>query len=199
MNSFNVSDNIGFDGYSYYCRRCGKAGYQKATGVRGHLALCEGTLIRKGIPTTSCNQLPSGNGAGLQNPVANRLQPVRYPYDGGLGGDQLQPVAPVVGPGNYQQLSAIQQEQAILRQQVNQLKNEYSHMLVQGNQPARQDDKSRWMVPLLVGLVVVILISQQKCDCSNVKSSGSSSSIASRAAGRLVDKSIDKAFGMIKL
>lgn len=57
MRAFNVSDNIGFDGETYYCRRCGKDGYARATQVRGHLALCPGTLARKGVPTSEASVL----------------------------------------------------------------------------------------------------------------------------------------------
>lgn len=71
--AFDVSVNIGFDGGTYFCKRCGKAGYERATQVRGHLAMCPGTLMRKGVESTTSS---------------NQFQPVASEYNGGLSGVQ---------------------------------------------------------------------------------------------------------------
>lgn len=35
-----ISDNIGWDKGSFFCRHCGRKGYKKMAQVKGHLALC---------------------------------------------------------------------------------------------------------------------------------------------------------------
>jgi len=193
--AFNVSDNIGFDGNSYYCRRCGKAGYWKATQVRGHLAMCPGTLARKGVsPTTSCNQLPSGNGAGLQESPANQLQPVRGASGGGLGGSQLlQPVVvdgPVANPlaGGYQELE----------RRVGVMENHYNHFLMDRNQPeyqsVKQDFFTQYKGVIIVGALILLamLLSNKGCSEPSTGKGVNVGDIGGRALSKLVDTGITK-------
>jgi hypothetical protein len=205
---FNVSENIGFDGYSYFCRRCGKAGYSKPTQVRGHLAMCEGTLIRKGLPpTTGYNQLATGNHAGLRDRGANQLQPVRAASFGALDGGQLQPVEVVVGGGNYQLDNQFQQ----LAGRISALENEYRHSLMEMNRPKAESWVSKniaWLV--LGGILLLVLLSGglgQVCQSPTgvsgsqpVRSGGSPfSSLGPKLVGtavqRAMSKSIDRMFG----
>lgn len=199
---FNVSENIGFDGYSYYCRRCGKAGYQRATQVRGHLAMCPGTLSRKGIlPTTTYNQLPTGNGAALQHREANQLQPLRAASGGDAGGSQLlQPLA-VVGPvdnhlaGNYQELD----------RRVAAIENEYAHLLYQRNRPQQSwpSKNIAWIV--LAGIMLIGLLSGmgQSCECPAPGSPPKRSSgprmtkLSERVMNKAADVAITKSLGRI--
>jgi hypothetical protein len=206
--SFNVSENIGYDGFSYYCRRCGKAGYSKPTQVRGHLAMCNGTLIRKGLPpTTSCNQLPTGNHAGLRDRGANQLQPVRRASLGALPEVQLQPVEVVVGPGNYQLDDHYQQ----LDGRIAALENEYNHFLMERNSPKGESWVSKNMGWLVFGAIVLFAIvsggfgqvCQSPTGIGQAQSTGSTGSpfnslgpkLVGKAAERAMMKSVDRLFG----
>ena len=201
--AFNVSENIGFDGYSYYCRRCGKAGYQKPTQVRGHLAMCRGTLLRKGMPpTTSYNQLPTGNGAGLQNPGANYLQPVRPAYGGNLGGGQLQAVEAVVGPGDYHLVDQVNQ----LNHRVGLMENEYNHILQERNQPKQESWLTKNMAWIVLGGIMLIALfsafGQNGCPvpaggagASPKRSGPDINKLSERIINKAADTAITKGFG----
>jgi len=193
MAAFNVSDSIGFDGRSYYCRRCGRAGYRKATQVRGHLAMCPGTMMRKGVsPTTSYNWLPSGNGAGLQNLGANYLQPVTGASGGDLGGSQLQPLEVVVGP-SYEQLD----------RRISAMENEYQHLLQQRNQPAESWFNKNMALILLGGIILIALFSSmtQSCQCptgeSRTRRGPDMAKLSERVINKAADVAITKGFGRV--
>ncbi len=208
MDAFNVSDNIAFDGHSYYCRRCGKAGYAKATSVRSHLALCPGTLLRKGIePTTACNN-------------NNRLlQPLNGAVDGGLGGGQQQPLVAVVEPlvGGF----SGGQQQPLVREPVNNallgryeeldrrvalIENEYQHQLRRDNPPApgllsiSQSINKNWVIILVVGAMVLWAMSQSyNARCNAVGNGGADlkgskvSQLGEKAVGKFTDRMVTKA------
>ena len=35
-----ISKSVGYDGYRFFCMRCGKAGYSTIAQVIGHLVIC---------------------------------------------------------------------------------------------------------------------------------------------------------------
>jgi len=195
---FNVSENIGFDGYSYYCRRCGKAGYSKPTQVRGHLGMCPGTLARKGVlPTTSCNQLPTKHSAPLQNREANQLQLVREAPDAGFTGSQLLQQPVVVGPvgSSYQD-----QQLAGLSERVSAMENHYNHILQERNMPQTTQDwfnKNKSII-IIAGIILVAvwMMNQSRPACSTSETSSVKKStfgnVGEKAVYRLIDKGISK-------
>lgn len=190
--AFDVSVNIGFDGASYFCKRCGKAGYGKPTQVRGHLAMCPGTLMRKGVePTSSSNQ----------------LQPLASDYNGGLSGGQLlqplavvEPVAnPVANPpvGGYEQL--ISRLDTVVSE-VATMKNHYNHVMGQINQPqyqsAKQDFFGQYKGLIIVGAIIffALILSQQSGKCEGLVGDKSSraANIGDKALNKLVDVGVSK-------
>ena len=192
MNAFNVSDNIGFDGNSYYCRRCGKAGYERPTQVRGHLSLCRGTLARKGIPPTSTS-----------TSTYKYLQPLSGAVDGALGDGQqvLQPLE--VGPVD----SVLVAKYESLDRRMSAMENEYNHVLVRNNPPINNNDWFGQNKGLVIMVVIVAFIfwtmNQSSCpsNCGESNKTGRSrvSSLGEKAAAKLIDrgitKSVDKLFG----
>jgi len=150
--AFDVSDNIGFDGSTFFCKRCGKAGYERATQVRGHLAMCPGTLMRKGgAPTTSRNQ----------------LQPLASGYDGGLAGGQPVEAAVVAGPVSNQLDSRYEE----LAGRVATMENHYTHVMESINPPqhqsAQQDFFTQYKGLIIVGAIILfaIIMSNQSGQC----------------------------------
>lgn len=188
MKGFNVSENIGFDGNSYYCRRCGKAGYGKPTQVRGHLGLCPGTLARKGIPPTTA---PTTS--------YNYLQPVTTGLNRGLGGGQL-PVAPVaVGPVDNQLAARFDK----LDRDIAQLQNEYHHVLGDRNPPA---SSSSWLsqnmgVVIIGALILFVVLSINRGGCQNGTSNQGSgpnlNKLTDRVLGKAADTFVSKGLGRI--
>lgn len=185
--AFNVSDNIGFDGSSFFCRRCGKAGYERATQVRGHLAMCPGTLMRKGVePTTSSNQ----------------LQPLASGYNGGLSGSQLLQPLVVAGPVTNPVDGPVDSRYEQLAGRVTQMENHYNHVLQTVNQPqyqpatAKQDFFSQYKGILILGAVILfaLILSERSNNCPATSDGKSSKAadIGTKALGKLLDTSITK-------
>jgi len=186
-----ISDNIGWDGSSFFCRRCGKAGYAKMAQVRGHLAMCPGRAISKGaIPqpvsqpvATSCNLVTAAPVGSLGiSPTANQQQ-------------QLQPVATGYNPAGYDQLV----------ERVGTLENEYNHMLVERNIPSDDWFSKNKNTVILIAIVAFgfIMMMQQNQSC-NGDGSGKSSKSAFNSLGekalsqfvsRGVSKGVDSLFG----
>jgi len=198
MGAFDVSQNIAFDGSSYYCKRCGKAGYLRATQVRGHLAMCPGTLARKGIaPTTSSNQ----------------LQPVATGIDGGLTSSQLPVVEVVVEPGNNQPVGPSGNSQLLgymqqIDRRVATMENEYSHVVQQTNQPQGKSwiEKNLALV-VLGGMMLLWMLSSmgrsQQCVAGSSEPNNSSSGpnfkrlserVLNKAADTVITKGVGKMF-----
>ncbi len=180
--AFDVSANIGFDGSTYFCKRCGKAGYGKATQVRGHLALCPGTILRKGGELTSSS---------------NHLQPLVSGSDGGLSGGQLvQPlvaVDPVPNPvdGRYEELAG----------RVALVENHYVHLMNQANpsqqhQSAEQDffSRNKGIILISVAIFLALILSGRSGNCQGASDGKSTSvgNIGTKALAKLVDTGISK-------
>ena len=41
MNVTKICENVGHDGESFFCMRCGKAGYSTKAQAIGHLVICK--------------------------------------------------------------------------------------------------------------------------------------------------------------
>jgi len=185
MNITNISDNIAWDGQYYFCRRCGKSGYDKMSQVRGHLAMCQGKAIQKGaIPQSQ--------------PVGNHLQPVatapKAKFEGSPTGWQPQPAVAVVP--SYNQLAGLVGRVEKLEKKV---ENEVQHLLVQNNTGANDwFSANKGIVLVGVFLVVVLLLRESSCKCEapggRTKASSIGSTLATRAVSKVVDKSLDRIF-----
>ncbi|MDQ1252734.1 MAG: hypothetical protein QG646_1866 [Euryarchaeota archaeon] len=148
MNITKISENIGWDGTHFSCRRCGKSGYDRMAQVRGHLAMCRGKAIQKGAIPKQDSQ-----------PVATAL---KANFKGLPTG--WQPVA--VAPSNNQ---SVDDRLARLETKVD---NEIQHMLVDRNQNNTINGLSAWFeankgMILLVGgsFLLVLLLRDSKCHC----------------------------------
>jgi len=191
VDAFNVSDNIGFDGQTYHCRRCGKAGYQRPTQVRGHLAMCPGTLARKGIALTA----PAT--------TQNQLQPVASGYNQSLSGGQLLPVPVVATPQSNQLVGRIDQ----LDNRLARMENEYNHVVQQVN-PVLQEKswiERNLMLVVLGGILLYSFLSSmsrsQQCVSGSSENSSSgpnfkklSERVVNKAADIAISKGIGKMF-----
>lgn len=199
-----ISDSIGHDGNSFFCRRCFKAGYRLLAAVKGHLAMCPGTAIQKGALPASCSQLPTGQGVGLGDLGQPAAAASRSWVGGALfqGSGELasyqqehQQLGQLQPASNYQQLAAIQQEQETQRQRINRLMNEYSHMVYATNAPSGGIDK-KWILVGAFVLVLLFLSTARNCPpCeSGMGRSSRSSNLKDRVIGKASDKAIDYIF-----
>jgi hypothetical protein len=70
MKGVNMADRyVGYDGKSYFCKRCGRAGFASIAAVRGHLGLCKARaktydLGAFAVPVGGLQQHPIEGGAG---------------------------------------------------------------------------------------------------------------------------------------
>lgn len=179
--AFDVSANIGFDGATYFCKRCGKAGYERPTQVRGHLAMCPGTLMRKGVePTSSCNY----------------SQPLVTGYNAGLSGGQLVEEVVVAGPlsnpvdSRYEELAG----------RIATMENHYNHVMQSVNQPeyqpAQQDFFSQYKSLIIVGAIILFafILSERSGKCQGLAGDKTSraGNIGDKALLKLVDVGVTK-------
>jgi hypothetical protein len=163
--------------------------------VRGHLAMCPGTAIRRGaIPQGRLGQLA----------VATQLNSVGGVFDTNLTGQvnqhqhqQLQPVVSQLQPVVSQPVGPGQLNYSVyedLQQRVAQLENEYNHMLVERNSPGGffglGGNSLLWVV--VVGLLFLFLMEQRDSQCSNAPSIGKPSRRVSNIGERVMTKLTDR-------
>jgi len=161
-----ISDNIGWDGQHFFCRRCGKSGYSKMAQVKGHLAMCPGTAISKGALLKP---------AETSQPVAASCSPVTSAFSGGSS-----------------DVSSYQQQQQLV-DRVGRLENEYNHMLISQNEPVSDwlsQNKDLLVLGLVVAFIVYMIVQQSKCVCDG--SSGSSGRSGKAGLGNLGEKAFTK-------
>lgn len=59
MEVKTISKNIAWDGKSFFCLHCGKAGFSSLAAVKGHQSVCPQRARNKGaVPTENSDQLP---------------------------------------------------------------------------------------------------------------------------------------------
>lgn len=182
-----ICKDVSWDGASFYCERCGRAGFQSEAQARGHLSQCKGRAIQQGKPSYEPVVLPpapslvgGGAGAGLG-------------WSGGGG----QVVVGGGGQGGQYDLVLVRLDG--IQQQVNRLSNEYTHMLQTYNAPtnALSQGIPQW---LLIGLLVLagfwLIQSFSSSGCANTceTKTRSGSNLKDRIAGKMSDKMIDFAF-----
>lgn len=173
MQARMISESIGWeDGKGFFCRRCGKAGYARMAQVKGHLAMCPGTAIRKGaIPRSQ----PPVQLAGQL--AATSWQPVGSPSNAGLTGQasyqQQQQLEPVDNQPAYPNQLASQLGYPVyqdLNSRVSRLENEYQHSLIQRNSPGGIFglDKNALILIIVVGLLIFWAVEQRGSQCPTV-------------------------------
>jgi hypothetical protein len=184
-----ISDNIGWDGNGFFCRRCGKAGYGKMAQVKGHLAMCPGTAISKGA-------IPRGQPPGQL--AATSWQPVGSASNAGLTGrasyQQQQQLQPANNQPAYPNQPASQlgyPAYTDLNSRVSRLENEYQHALVERNAPGQIFglDKNALMLILVVGLLIFWAVEQRGSQCPTVLEGKPK---ASKPMGKLSEKVMTK-------
>jgi len=183
--AFDVSKNIGFDGSTYFCKRCGKAGYGKATQVRGHLAMCPGTLMRKGVePTGSSKQ----------------LQLLASGYNGTLSGGQPVVAAVVDNPVNELVDNQLAVKYSQLEERMIKVENHYTHVMGQINQPAQYQPAQKSFfdqhkVVIIIGVLVFVMtmLEREAGKCGETENKGTMmGSLGTKAMSKLVDTGITK-------
>lgn len=177
-----ICKGVFWDGTSYFCELCGRAGFQSEAQARGHLSQCKGRAIQQGKPSYEPVVLPPapslvGGGAGAS---------LGWSGGGGAGGG-----------GGQNDLILVRLDG--IEQQVKRLSNEYNHMLQTYNAPANALSQGipQW---LMIGLLVLagfwLIQSFSSSGCANTceTKARSGSNLKDRIAGKMSDKMIDFAF-----
>lgn len=206
QNIRKISENIAHDGTHFFCLRCGKSGYDRMAQVRGHLAMCPGTAIHKGVV--------------LANPNPNPARPEPRYIDGAYV-NKYEGVKPVVQPAANQynppasafsggfHPPANQQEQQLgqvtsrwhdpdWEQRLSTLENESRHMLMSRNQPGALGDLfGRYKTLIICSALVlfaVAILSRNQCDPGSGTENKKQivGDVGKKALTKLVDKGITK-------
>ena len=202
-----ICKDVGFDGRSFYCMRCGRAGFRSEAAARGHLGQCKGRLISQGIDPAALagRGAPAAGRSHARALDAAHAAAASSSYTKHMLGsfdDTSAPFSPEpVGYPDY-----IGQQLAIHTSQIAELRNEYNHMLVRNNPPTNNNDWFGQNKGLVMMVVIVAFIfwtmNQSSCpsNCGESKTGRSRvSSLGEKAAAKLIDrgitKSVDKLFG----
>ncbi len=190
-----ISKNIGHDGRHYCCLRCGQSGYDRMAQARGHLAMCKGTQIRKGVPAhiPAPEYSPQLAGQLATASYSPAIEPFPASYSSQQQQQQLEPA-----PTSYSQPATVSYlEYQQLKDEVRQMQNHYTHLLERNNAPSSVDwfSKNKNVVILVAVVVVAYLLSNMNRQCPTL-SSGSGSGGGTNAQGigqKTLTKVMDRA------
>lgn len=212
-----VCKDVGWDGESFYCLRCGKAGFKSEASARGHLSQCKGRAIGRGVPTaieegvpasylaSQCPSIDQGGqapGAGGGSPYS----PFSAGGAGGVDGGTTTRNSDFVsgGFGSVPGYVPVEYVQG-LQNQINELKatvafhgNHYNHLLHERNEPKYHPVKGDFLrenkALLVIGLVVLgmIFLSKQPSQCQGTGSGVNMGNVATKALTKMVDTGISK-------
>ncbi len=186
MKIERICKNVGWDGESYFCMRCGKAGYSTKEQAMGHLAKCKVRDIIAKLPSQPASHLAS---QPPSQPATYNLAelPTKLPSDTSV----IERLLAMQG----QQIAEIKQEQG-------KLSNEATHLMAlnQVNEGSGflGITAKGWLIIVGVAIVAFVFGRETKhCDCSvgdypykrsrNI-GSGFGTAMASRIAGKFIDR-----------
>lgn len=186
MESIRVCKDISWDGQSFFCERCGKAGYRTELAARGHLGSCKGRAVERGIPASAlggfaaagggaygAQEVPRAAAAGGGGAAAQK-RVVSFPSTG----RQVEFSAPSYSsypaelpPQSYPQSYPQSSELMGLNARVQTLENELNHQLTLRNRPTG-GNLGGWIqenlpIVIILGVVVFIMLySNSRGSCS---------------------------------
>lgn len=192
QNITKISENIAHDGTHFFCLRCGKSGYDRMAQVRGHLAMCPGTAIRKGVILPNPNPTRPESQYIHPQPVPTQYNPLATAFSG----DSYQPATQL----EQQQLGQVTagQYNPSLEQRLATLENESHHMLMSRNQQGALGDLfGRYKTLIICSALVlfaVAILSRNQCDPGSAKPDQKRivGDVGKKALTKLVDKGITK-------
>lgn len=166
--------------------------------VKGHLAMCKGTQIRKGVPAHIPGpehpvQLAGQLAATGYSPVVEPL-PASYSYQ-----QQQQQLEPA--PTSYGQLAGVGYlEYQQLARRVGEMENHYNHVLQTINAPSPVDwfSKNKNVVMLVAVVVIAYLLSNMNRQCSTLSlgsgsgSGGNAQGIGQKTLMKVMDRAVVK-------
>lgn len=173
MNVQLVDKFVGFDGQSYFCRSCGRAGFKSVAAVRGHLAFCSKGRVLPPVGVAA----GAGAGAGLRGQEAMSGM-VSSSFQAG----QAQGVA--LNDGMDKRYWSMMQDVTQRLDRIEQmLYNEVPHQ-VAVVQAQRQSFDDKWVKWVIVGYIAIWLL-RKLGDDSIVKKAGSK--IGDKMLGKAID------------
>ena len=176
MNIDKICKNVGWDGSSYFCMRCGKAGFDTKAKAVGHQSQCRARNASLVPPPTTTTTTPPPSTTTLPPP------------------DMVLP------PSNIErQLAGIVQDISEIKQQSSKVYNEGPHLQGVQQMGFLGISKENW---LIIGVVILIAYSMgQKSSCRCPVGDGSSRRTNGRLGSSIQDKVTDKAisYGISKL
>ncbi len=136
--------NIGYDGKSFFCMRCGKAGFKSEMAVRGHLSSCKGGRVKDMSAYFAWDKVEE---VMEQKQKDNNIA--------GGGG------APAPAPAPLDEVMVLRREVQAVREDLNKvikvLTNDVLHTL-----KSQSVVRGSWIVGLVKGLAGYILLTKTK-------------------------------------
>jgi hypothetical protein len=181
MNIKRVCKNVGHDGESFFCMRCGKAGYTTKEQAMGHLAKCKSRMSV--LASQPASQLPSQPATYNLAELSTEL-PTKLPLDVSA----IEHLLSVQG----QQIADIKQYQA-------RMFNEVPHMQAVEQMQFLGISAKGWVIIAIIAFVGYSL-GREHCECDNSDNKNNrrprngGSGFGSNMAGKIAGKFIDKMF-----
>jgi len=203
-----ICKDVGHDGESYFCLRCGKAEFQSVAAARGHLGYCKGRMIQKGILPVEPGLVPQRDSPLL--PVAAAPAPAPAAISRSLA---AAPAAPAAAKNTTQVLGgfgvARQDPEAYpqhpppgyfaLESRIGVLENERHHLLLSANGSGSSWFDQNKTLLLIGGFLLALILLSGSGQCSTVGdvSAGSRNGIKEKALAKLLDRSVSKTVDMV--
>ena len=199
MNVRLVEKFVGFDGQTYFCRLCGRAGFKSVASVRGHLGYCpsrKGGLLSPLKVAGSALEVAGGAGAGAplrgqEHNIGASLSSLRGALRGqeySIGASLSSVQAGRVPDGMDERYWAMMQDVTQRLDRMEQtLYNELPHQ-VAVVQAQQQSFDNKWLKWVIVGYIAIWFL-RKLGDDSIVKKAGSK--IDDRVLGKAIDGLLD--------
>lgn len=167
-----IDDFTGFDGESYFCRFCGRAGFKSVMAVRGHLAACPSRLVKGSIKREGGGAAGGGSSSEVALLLNSSSQALSSADSGGL----------------VRVSSMLQDVTRRLEKVESVLYNELPHLTAVKNNATWWDDK---LIRYAVIALFVLLFLQQFGQTDKV------GKLAVKAGERVFGKAVDKALSSV--
>jgi hypothetical protein len=178
MNIDKVCKNVGWDGESFFCMRCGKAGFNTKAKAVGHQSQCQARNASLVVPPPTTTPPPDHHHITTTLPLAGMVPP----------------------PSNIErQLAMFGQQIADMRQEQTKYTNEIPHLQAVQNMGFLGISKEGWIIIGVVALLAYSMGHSSSCRCpvnegSSRRTGGRLSTIQDKVTDKAISYGISKMF-----
>jgi len=183
MNVTRICENVGHDGESFFCMRCGKAGFDTKAKAVGHQSQCKARNAGLVVPPPPTTTTPPPYTTTTDHHTTTTPPP-----------DMVLPTS-----NTERQLAGIVQDISEMKQQYAKALNEGPHLEAVQQMQFLGISKEGWMIIGVVALIAYSLGHSSSCRCpvndnSSRRTGGRLSSIQDKVTDRAISYGISKIF-----